>query len=551
MKKVLILCVLAVFAVTLYAACATDDAPAPPAPGEAAPAPEAPAEPAEPAVEGDEIGTFPVSGNRTVTWWEALPGNIAPNFVTMGDTPFAEALQEQSGVTIEFMHPPAGQAVEALTLMIVAGDLPDIIFQNWLTVFVGGPGRAIEDGVIMPLNDVFARYAPHTLYTLEVQNPEWGRLTRTDDGYYYAFPFVRGDPLLQVFRGPFFRADWLEELGMDVPVTIAEWEEVLIAFRDEMGAQTPFTPRTDVVLYNCPIAAAHGLRLGLGRNAQGRVNFGWVEPEMFDYLVVMNRWFEMGLLDPDIATMTGDIFNARFTAGMTGAGHFNVGAGIGVLLNAMLDDPVFDIVAAPNPVLQRGQVPVLGQYEFPFTGLGAAITTQVGDLEAAARLLDFAFSPEGHILYNFGVEGRDFIWENGFPRYTEAITNHPEGWPMAQSISAVARSAFHGPFVQDPDYMVQFQQWPQQVHALQTWMQHATGTRILPPLTPTPDESARVAVLLSDIDTFVNEMYFSFVMGHTELTQANFDSFVANVFALGLQEVLDIQQTALDRFMNR
>ena len=550
MKKVLILGMLAMATVLFTTSCQTD-APAPEVAAPGAPAAVQPGAEAAP-VEAPDDGPFsyPMPGNRTVTWWEPMQGHIAPNFTSHGDTPFVAALQEMTGITIEFMHPPEGQAAEALTLMIAAGDLPDIIFQNWLTAFPGGPERAIEDGVILPLNDVFERYAPNVHNLLEVERPDWGRLARTDSGFYYVFPFLRETEMLQVFRGPFMRADWLEELGLGVPETIDDWENAMIAFRDEMGAQTPFTPLPGL-RYNCPVAAAFGIRLGMGRNEAGNVSFGWVEPAMLDYLTLMNRWYQMGLLDPDIATITPDIFNARFTSGMTGVGHANLGAGLGVLLNAMADDPVFDLVALPVPVLQRGQSPMLGQYEFAFIGLGAAITTGVNDLEAAARLLDFGYTMDGYLLHNFGLEGRDWNWDGDFPRFTDAVLSHPQGWPVSQAIAAVARSSFFGPFVQAEDYIVQIQVWPQQVNALSTWMQSATGHRILPPLTPSPDDAARMAMLMEDINSFVLERYFAFVMGHEEINQANFDAFVSNVFALGLQDVLDIQQAALDRFHNR
>ena len=35
----------------------------------------------------------------------------------------------------------------------------------------------------------------------------------------------------------------------------------------------------------------------------------------------------------------------------------------------------------------------------------AAITTSCKNIEAAARLLDYAYGEEGHLLANFGIEG--------------------------------------------------------------------------------------------------------------------------------------------------
>ena len=50
---------------------------------------------------------------------------------------------------------------------------------------------------------------------------------------------IWGIPQIQLseqpaWSGPLLRKDWLEDLNLDVPETIADWEEVLIAFRDNI-----------------------------------------------------------------------------------------------------------------------------------------------------------------------------------------------------------------------------------------------------------------------------------------------------------------------------
>ena len=81
--------------------------------------------------------------------------------------------------------------------------------------------------------------------------------------------------------------------------------------------------------------------------------------------------------------------------------------------------------------------------------MGVAITTSCKDVETAARLLDYAYSEEGHMLFNFGVEGESYTMVDGYPTYTDKILNNPEGWPLAQSLAAYIRGNYNGPFVQD------------------------------------------------------------------------------------------------------
>ena len=42
-------------------------------------------------------------------------------------------------------------------------------------------------------------------------------MVKTDEGHYYAFPFIRGEAGLCYTVGGFIRQDWLDELGLEVP----------------------------------------------------------------------------------------------------------------------------------------------------------------------------------------------------------------------------------------------------------------------------------------------------------------------------------------------
>ena len=50
------------------------------------------------------------------------------------------------------------------------------------------------------------------------------------------------------------------------------------------------------------------------------------------------------------------------------------------------------------------------------------------------KWLDYAFCKEGHMLFNFGVEGLTYKMVNGYPKYTELITDNPAGSGHDQAI---------------------------------------------------------------------------------------------------------------------
>ncbi len=74
-------------------------------------------------------------------------------------------------MTIQFQHPAAGQEKEQFNLIVADGSLPDIMEWQWVKNYPGGPEKAIKDGVIIPLNDIFKEYCPNiTKYLAE--NPD-------------------------------------------------------------------------------------------------------------------------------------------------------------------------------------------------------------------------------------------------------------------------------------------------------------------------------------------------------------------------------------------
>lgn len=72
-----------------------------------------------------EVTTYPIDTDTTFTYWGVLNGNVSANFNSLGDTEIAKMWQENTGVTIEFQHPTAGQDKEQFNLIIADGNYPD------------------------------------------------------------------------------------------------------------------------------------------------------------------------------------------------------------------------------------------------------------------------------------------------------------------------------------------------------------------------------------------------------------------------------------------
>lgn len=497
-------------------------------------------------------------GPRELTIWEGLWYNASVSVASLDETPLYQEVQRRTGVDVTWIHPPQGQEEEQFNLMIASNDLPDMIYwDNWITNYPGGPEKAISDGVIIELNDVFDEYAPNLTGLFE-ENPFWEKSAKTDNGTFYAFPFIRGKEDLMVFFGPQLRRDWLDQLGLDVPETLAEWEEVLVAFRDAGLSEHPLTfTRFDRGRgINGPGNAfiqPFGVTWDFYR-VDGEVRFGPYEDEYLEFLTFFKDWFDRGLVDPEFFSNERNTFDAKILNGEVGAWTSYTGSGIGAYLDANAGEGTFDIIAAPYPVIEAGDTPFFGQRDNPLPGQGMAITTQAEDVQLAAEFADYAYGDEGHILFNFGIEGESYEWTTEYPgfegidwpEYTETVTNDPDGRTLAQMGGLYTRSFYSGPIVQDYRYIYQYARRPAQRDAIQIWSRTEAADHMLPSITATPDEAQELAEIMSEVETYREEMFVRFITGQEPLS--NFDEFQARLEQMGIERAVEIKQAGLERF---
>ena len=495
--------------------------------------------------------TYPMSNGAMLTYWCDLNQNVSANFSNLGDTPFGKEWQKETGVTIEFQHPPANQGNEQFSLLLADGDLPDLMEYSWMS-YPGGPEKAIQDGNIYELTDIINNYCPNLRKYLD-ENPEIDRMIKTDEGHYYCFPFIRGDDKLCNTIGLMLRQDWLEELNLEVPTTIDEWHDVLVAFRDKKGASAPLSWEYTMGSLTSanPFMYAYGTSRDFYLGSDGKVHFGPAEEGYKQYLTLFKQWYDEKLIDQDLATLALDQVSAKMTSGDAGASIGWAGSRMGTWINAAVKtDPDYMLVAAPYPTLKKGDTPQMGQIDNRYPNQASvAITTSCKDVETAARLMDYAYGEAGHMLFNFGIEGESYEMIDGYPTYTDKILNNPDGWSVAQAMSAYIRGNYNGPFVQDLRYLEQYYTIDTQKETNKVWgATNATKYKV-PPITPTTEESKEYSTIMNEINTYRDEMTLKFIFGDESLD--NFDSYVETMKGLGLDRALEIQNAALERYNSR
>ncbi len=483
--------------------------------------------------------TYPIETDNTLTIWvNAKPD---PAYLTHEDTPIHQELTKRTGIQTKWVY-PSGDANEAFNLMIASGEYPDIIMYTWL----GGaytPADAIREKVIYPIDEIVAAYAPNYQAHLDA-DPERVKYLKTDDGQMFAFSNIAPrdtDP----FIGPMVRADLMEKLNIKTPETIEDWTEMLRTFKAN-GVASPLTYEGKLMTdsrYSAFIFGAFDTACGYYVNDDGKVTYGPMEDSFKEGLAVMRDWYAEGLLDKEFISIDDTTVGNKMLDGRSAVTLYFLSRILTWNQASAESGNNYTYKALPYPTSTRGERAEFGHMPEAYSISGpytfAAITTHCKDVELAAKFLDYAYSEEGSMLCNFGIEGTTYTLENGELELLEPFkTNFDKLSPYFRNYCTVIDERFSTLRYTDPA----------QTEALELWKTDMVS-HTLPSITPSQEEANELNELITGIDDYVNQQTLKYITGNADL--ADYDSFVAELKRLGVERVIEIKQAQLDRFNSR
>ncbi len=504
---------------------------------------------------------YPIKTDYTLKFWSQMNPNLFGIADNLGETPLGKEIERQTGVKVKYIHPTQGQERDQFNIMLVSGDIPDIVEFNWASEYPGGPEKAIADKLIIPLNEAIDKYSPN-LKKLITEDPALEKQLKTDNGNYYNYPMIRVSTIARVFRGPIIRKDWLDELNMPLPVTIDDWYNTLKAFKDKKGATAPFVAEYTQSSGNTGYVNNSGMSLydtfvgayqtsdGFYVNDEGKVKYGPIEPQYKEFLTTFRKWYEEGLIEKEFALSDKKNMESKMLGDKSGATVGLLSGVIGKMMDNMKSkNPSFNLVGATYPVLKAGDTPFSGQADDLYNPkASAAIMTSCKNVEVAAKWLDFAYSEAGSLVYNFGVEGESYKMVDGYPKVTEFIMKNPDGKPFTQMQPQYMK--LNGAFAVDPRASEQVMAYPQMPEASNRWSQTNAKLHNLPAcLTPTTEESKELATIITNTNAYAAQMFSKFVMGVEPLD--NFDKFVDEMKKMGIERAIEIRQNSYERYKAR
>lgn len=489
--------------------------------------------------------SYPMDTDVTLTIAHITSGTVTANYEGLASTPFWKEWQELTGVKLESMELTA----DAFKLLLVGGELPDLVFCSTSSI-PGGIEVAIADKVIAPLTD-YMDYAPDLANVL-AESDIYRKGATTTKGDIVGAPFIRGDEYLLTSGGMIVRADWLDELNMDVPETPDEFYDMLVAFRDEMGAEVPLSITTSNLIWNFLqsglITDGFDLPAGGLYQEDGELHFGFAEPELKAVYEWLHMLYDEKLLDTEFVTIDDVTKKANIQNGRSGVTYGSVGGNLGTWMKEMWEtDPEYELTGIPSLVSKKGERASFAAGQSPVAGDMLFMTTACKNPEVAVQFMNYGYTEEGGMFFNYGIEGESYNMVDGYPTYTDDVLNNPDGKSMAQVLAGYCRSWATGPFVQQKEYMEQFGGLDRQKEALTAWTDNDLLDHIVPGLTIAEEDSNEYNKINAELWTYLKEMMIAYVTGAKSLD--TFESeYLATLESMGIDRWIEIQQNALDEY---
>ncbi|MCI8625232.1 MAG: extracellular solute-binding protein [Lachnospiraceae bacterium] len=505
--------------------------------------------------QSQEEWSWPLPEQKELSMWTAFTNNYID---TPNELKTIQLLEEQTNVHVNWTVVSGNEAAEKFGLMMASGNYPDLI-RGVEQYYTGGLVQACQDGIILDLSDVVEQYMPN-YQTLRQQSEKVMKDTTTDDGKLVAaYVLASKDGKMMgesVWGGMGLRRDWLEEQNLEVPKTIADWEEVLMVFRDVYHCEAPLmiASKTGYDSFHHFISA-YGV-LGDFYNDNGTVKYGPLEQGYRQWIELFHKWYIEGLIDPNFINNDASfrLLPEYMATGRAGAsatlwGHTaNALRTMGYELN---ED--FWIVGAPSPILKEGDKPQVGRAMSEETKETVAITNSCKDIELAARWLDHWYTVENMRLVSIGIEGESYI-SNGDGTYslTEGLKQQAENGTYASiqdALTAQYSMSGYAFGLYNWDMWAPMYEGDPALEAYDAWAEDSYDLMLPKCMTLTEEEQRDFNTKYTAIETLVQEMTIKYITGAEHLD--GYDAFVESLKTYGIEDCIAYKQAAFDRYQAR
>ncbi len=317
-------------------------------------------------------------------------------FISLIEKGMAEA---GTPVDIELLRVPQGNYAEKISLMIMSGDVPDLIY------FQGGDDQIAAQGLLENL----LPYMDKSRYIKAALDPHSRQRMAN-------YPYIVW-PAPPRVRAPVMRKDWFDSLPSAKAVVANPTIDTYYALFKDLVAKKgasygiSVTGKTNgVEELDGIFDAAFGNTSTWIKGADGKWFYSRTSANEKAKLEFYAKLYKEGLLDPEYLTKAWDTKEQVFYEGKAGMVLGVAPGSIDVYVNKMKKAQNTDLVALPPAKGKaQGLTPFVDVTKEP---RGFAISSTSKSKDAAFAVLDWLWSPAGMKLAKLGFPGVHYI-DNG------------------------------------------------------------------------------------------------------------------------------------------
>jgi putative aldouronate transport system substrate-binding protein len=479
-------------------------------------------------------------------------GPLTPNFDEMVIFDWAEA---QTNVGVEWTNIANADYQERKNLILASGDLPDAFwntgFSDYDIVTYG------SNGTLVPLQDLIAEHAPNINAAFE-RYPALKAAATAPDGNIYTIPsMIQMGPGSGIGAVRFFHAinkTWLDNLGLEVPTTLDEYKDVLIAFKTQdpngngLADEIPFSFMFDWWCADIgDLFGAFGMPDTIADYEHiivrdGQAIYTAVQPEYKEAIAYFQTWAAEGLIDPESFTQDVQTYLAKGRAG----DESQLGSYIWWEVEEVVGPERADEYVLLPPM--EGPTGIKGVGHANGSGFGRAafaITSANQMPELTMQWIDLFYEPYVTAQVIWGPVGVIYeLDENG------QLVNLPlpEGVSMGELRQTVAPEGVGVIFNEDFGRVVDMEpRAKQRIEDLSEVYLPYAEDEFYPTVFFTPEELEDLEIIQFDINEYTNLKRAQWLSGGG--IEAEWDAYVAQLDAMGLGHMMEIYQAALDRYL--
>ena len=457
---------------------------------------------------------------------------------------FQEAYKDTNIKLVSASSKNLSDEVQAFNLTVASGKLPDIISLAY-------PER-LEDlgmqGGMIPLNDLIDKHAPNIKAFFE-KYPRYKKDAVAADGNIYLIPGFYDWYRMKASQGLYIRKDWLNKLNLPVPNTMEEFYQTLKAFKEKdpngngIQDEVPYFERT-VEYAEKELVGLFGAHTGFYVDGN-EVKYGPTQERFKEAMREVIKWYKEGLIDQEIFTRGFQARDYMLRNDLGGCTFDWFSSTTSYNTDPKLKEKIkdFEFVAIAPPLYKDKRYAPDGRT----TNLGGwGISVTAKNPVEIIKYFDYWFSEKGNELANWGIEGDTFKRdENGKKYFTDKVMKAENKTPL--QVLRDEGVQFRMGMAQDYEYEKAWAD-PQASEWMEWYTEEGFIVEPMPTVKYTTKENKKFQKIKSQLDMTVKEMCQKWILGSADF-DATYDEFVERLNSVGLQEAIEINQKAYERFM--